>query len=116
VLVQDAASGGVIDDAEIVVTLTAGEDAEDLTTSAPANRNQATNKLLQSALLEAPSAGGWQGIIHCSVGNTRAEIPFALQIATASPAWTKLAPWFLWPSAAVAIFVTHRALGRKRMS
>jgi hypothetical protein len=50
------------------------------------------------------------------VGNAKAEIPFALQIASASPAWTKLAPWILWPFAAVAIFVVHRTLGRKRIA
>ena len=115
VLVQDAANGSVIADADIAVTLTAGGDAEGVTTSAPASRSHATNKLLQSALLEAPSAGDWQGMIDCQVGNAKAEIPFTLQIAAASPAWTKLAPWFLWPFAAAAIFVAHRTLGRKRV-
>ena len=105
VLVQEEASGSVIVDADIAVTLKAVEGA---TTSAPANRTQATNKLLQSALLTTPSAGDWQGIIDCRVGNAKAEIPFTLQVAAAPPAWTKLAPWILWPFAAVAIFVAHR--------
>lgn len=114
VLVQEEASGSVIADADIGVTLTAAGDAEGMTTSAPASRTQATNKLLQSALLTVPSAGDWQGTIDCRVGNARAEIPFALPIAAAPPAWTKLAPWTLWPLAAAAIFVAHRTLGRKR--
>jgi hypothetical protein len=114
VLVQEEASGSVIADADIAVTLTADDDAEGATTSAPASRSQATNKLLQSALLTASSAGDWQGTIDCRVGNARAEIPFTLQIASAPPVWTKLAPWILWPFAAVAIFVAHRTLGRKR--
>ncbi len=114
VLVQEEASGSVISDAEIAVTLTAASDAKGATTSAPASRTQATNKLLQSALLTASSAGDWQGTIDCRVGNAKAEIPFTLQIAAAPPAWTKLAPWILWPLAAAAIFVVHRTLGRKR--
>jgi hypothetical protein len=114
VLVQEEASGSVIADADIAVTLTAAGDAEGMTTSAPANRTQATNKLLQSALLTAPSAGNWQGTIDCRVDNARVEIPFTLQIASSPPAWTKLTPWILWPFAATAIFVVHRALGRKR--
>jgi len=114
VLVQEEASGSVIADADIAVTLTAAGNADGVTTSAPANRDHTTNKLLQSTLLTAPSAGDWQGTIHCKVGNARAEIPFALQIAAAPPAWTKLAPWILWPLAAAAIFVVHRTLGRKR--
>lgn len=108
VLVQEEASGSVIADADIAVTLTTVDDDEGVTTSAPASRTQATNKLLQSALLTAPSAGDWQGTIDCRVGNAKAEIPFTLQIAAAPPAWTKLAPWILWPFAAVAIFVAHR--------
>jgi hypothetical protein len=116
VLVQDSTNGSVIADADIAVTLTAGGDAEGVTTSAPASRNQATNKLLQSALLEASTSGDWKGTIHCSIGSRRAEIPFELQIAAAPPAWTKLAPWFLWPFAATAIFCAHRAMARKRKS
>jgi hypothetical protein len=108
VLVQEEASGSVIADADIAVTLTAGGDAEGVTTSAPASRNQATNKLLQSALLEASTPGDWQGTIDCRVGDAMAEIPFTLQTAAAPPAWTKLAPWILWPLAAAAMFVAHR--------
>ena len=108
VLVQEESSGSVIVDADIAVTLTAAGDAEGVTTSAPASRAQATNKLLQSALLTAPSAGDWQGTIDCRVGNAKAEIPFSLQVVAAPPAWTKLAPWILWPLAAAAIFVVHR--------
>jgi hypothetical protein len=108
VLVQEEATGSVIADADIAVTLTVGGDAEGATTSAPASRTHATNKLLQSALLEASSAGDWQGTIDCRAGNTKAEIPFTLQIAAATPAWTKLAPWILWPFAAAAMFVAHR--------
>ncbi|QDT75599.1 hypothetical protein [Lacipirellula limnantheis] len=114
VLVQAEASGSVIADADIAVTLTAAGDAEGVTTSAPSSRDQATNKLLQSALLNASSPGDWQGTIDCRVGNAKVEIPFPLQIVAAPPAWTKLALWILWPFAAAAIFVAHRMLGRKR--
>lgn len=116
VLLQDEANGSVIADADIAVTITAGGDAAGATTSAPASRTHATNKLLQSALLETPSAGDWQGTIDCRTRNTKAKIPFTLQVAAASPAWTKLAPWFLWPFAAAAMFVAHRTLGRKRLA
>jgi hypothetical protein len=112
VLVQEEASGTVVADAEIAVTLTSQSDPS-IALSAPASRQQATNKLLQSALLIAPSPGDWLGTIHCSAGSEQAEIPFALQVDAASPAWTKVAPWFLWPLAAAAVFVAHRTLGRK---
>jgi hypothetical protein len=115
ILVQEKATGTVVADAEIAVTLTSLRDTN-VTLSAPASRQQATNKLLQSALLVAPSVGDWQGIVHCSAGNSNAEIPFTLQIDAAPPAWTKLAPWFLWPLAAAAVFVAHRTLGRRRIA
>lgn len=115
ILIQEEATGTVINDAEIAVTLTSLRDTN-VTLSAPASRRQATNKLLQSALLVAPSPGEWQGTIHCSAGSEQAEIPFALQVDAAPPAWTKVAPWFLWPLAAAAVFVAHRTLGRKRIA
>jgi hypothetical protein len=113
VLVQDGASGQVVADAEIAVTLTLQTD-HDLAISAPVSRRQATNKLLQSALLEVASPGDWQGIVHCRAGDRTAEIPFALQVAEAPPTWSKLALWFLWPIAAALLFVAHRAIGRQR--
>ena len=111
VLVQNEASGTVVADAEIAVTLSLQSDPS-TTLSAPASRQQATNKLLQSALFLAPSAGDWKGTIHCSAGIDTAEIPFTLQVGAAPPAWTKVAPWILWPFAAAAIFVAHHTLGR----
>lgn len=113
VLVQEEATGKVVADAKIAVALTSQSDPS-TTLSAPASRQQATNKLLQSALLVAPVAGDWLGTIHCSAGTDTAEIPFALRVDEASPAWTKLAPWFLWPLAAAAVFVAHRTLDRNR--
>jgi hypothetical protein len=110
VLVQEEATGKVIADAEIVVALKSLRDTN-VTLSAPASRQQATNKLLQSALLVAPSVGDWQGTIHCSACADTAEIPFTLQVDAARPAWTQVAPWILWPFAAAAIFVAHRTLG-----
>jgi hypothetical protein len=115
VLVQEEASGTVVADAEIAVTLTSQSDPS-IALSAPASRQQATNKLLQSALLVAPSAGDWLGTIHCSAGSDKAEIPFALHVNAAPPAWTKVAPWFLWPLAAAMVFVAHRTLARKRIA
>ncbi len=113
VLIQEEASGTVVANAEIAVAFTFQSDPS-IALSAPASRERATNKLLQSALLVAPSAGDWQGTIHCSVGSEQAEIPFALQVEAAPPAWANVAPWFLWPLAAAAVFVAHRTLGRRR--
>lgn len=115
VLVQEEASGTVVADAAIAVTLTSQGDPS-ITLSAPASRQQATNKLLQSALLVAPGPGDWVGTVHCSAGNDEAEIPFALHVDAAPPAWTKVAPWFLWPLAAAMVFVAHRTLGRERIA
>jgi hypothetical protein len=113
VLVQEEASGTVVADAEIAVTLNSLSDPS-IALSAPASRQQATNKFLQSALLVAPGAGDWLGTIHCSAGNDKAEITFSLQVDAAPPAWTKVAPWFLWPLAAAMVLVAHRTLARKR--
>lgn len=113
VLVQEATSGNVISNADIAVTLRA-VNADDMTASAPASRNYATNKLLQSALLLAPIAGEWHGTIFCRVENKNAEISFPLHIAAAPLELNKRVLWILWPIAIVLVYVAHRLIGSHR--
>jgi hypothetical protein len=103
-------------DAEIAVTLRSTSQP-DLAVSAPATRSQATNKLLQSALIELPHAGVWNGTIHCVADGKSAAVSFELNVAEATPPWRSLAGWILWPVVALALFIVHRRLAietRKR--
>jgi hypothetical protein len=112
VLLQNDSNSAVIADAEIAVTLRSTSQP-DLAVSAPAIRSQATNKLLQSALIELPHAGAWNGTIHCIADGKSAAVSFALNVAESPPAWRSLAGWILWPIAVLAIFVVHRRLAPK---
>jgi hypothetical protein len=109
VLLQNDSNSAVIADAEIAVTLHSTSQP-DLAVSAPATRSQATNKLLQSALIELPHAGVWNGTIHCVADGKSAAVLFELNVAEATPPWRSLAGWILWPIAALTLFVVHRRL------
>jgi hypothetical protein len=112
VLLQDDSTGAVVADAEIAVTIRAKEqhDGTPLAACAAATREQSTNKLLESALIDLPSAGAWDGTIDVAVDGRTASIPFELTVSPGPPPWRALAPWVLWPGAVIALFAAHRRL------
>ena len=83
VLLQNDSTGAVVSNAEIIVTLRTIEplDGTPVAESAAATPDQSTNKLLQSALLELPRAGDWQGAIDVAADGRTASIPFELTVA-----------------------------------
>ena len=118
VLLQNDSTGAVVSNAEIIVTLRTIEplDGTPVAESAAATPDQSTNKLLQSALLELPRAGDWQGAIDVAADGRTASIPFELTVASGPPPWRSLAPWVLWPGVAIALFAVHRRLAARHGS
>lgn len=113
VLLQRADDDTVIDDAQIAVSMQQASDSS-MAVSGPATREQATNKLLRSAWLDIPAAGEWKGVVHCSIADRSITAPFTIEVSQALPAWTMLAPWFLWPIIIVLLFGVHRFLRRRK--
>ena len=103
----------MIADAEIAVTLRSDATGA-IAVSAPASRQAATNKLLQSALLELNVPGRWQGEVDCSVEGKRRAIPFTIEAGPPLPAWISLWAWLLWPIGAIVLFAAHRTLAALR--
>jgi len=113
VLIQRESDNTVVEDADVAVSMAfAGESTGSV--SGPAMREQATNKLLRSAWLTIPTAGQWRGVVHITAAAKKVEAPFVVEVAEAPPAWTAVAPWFLWPLAIVLLFGMHRFLLRRK--
>jgi hypothetical protein len=113
VLLQHDGDDAVVDDAQVAISMQQAGNAT-ASVSGPATREQATNKLLRSAWLDIPALGEWNGIVHCTFDTRSATIPFTIEVSEALPAWTAIAPWFLWPVALIALFGVHRLLQRQR--
>ena len=113
VLLQREGDNALIEDADVAVSLHLHNETSQAV-SGPATHEQATNKLLRSALLPLPTAGRWQGIVHCAAEGQEAEVEFSIDVAESLPAWTAIAPWFLWPIGIIALFGVHRLLQRQR--
>ena len=109
VLIQRESDNAVVEDADVAVSMALATESTG-SVSGPATREQATNKLLRSAWLTIPAAGQWRGVVHITVAASKVEAPFVVEVFEAPPAWTALAPWFLWPFAIVLLFGVHRFL------
>ena len=114
VLVQDVASGQPVPDIETTVTLTRVAPVSGSRSPAPiqvtATRAAATNKLLQSALVELPEQGEWNVQVTSVTAGEPIEVSFTIAAAPPLPRWLSQWVWFSWPALAVGVFVVHRAL------
>jgi hypothetical protein len=114
VLVQDAATGKPRLDGRIWVRAEAldhpGPRVEHLAT-----REAATNKLLQSALFELPTAGRWRIAIEIEGQPEPAWLQFEVEAAEPPPRWLEMWPWIAAPLLPATLFILHRFLaGRSR--
>ena len=115
VLVQDAATGEMVPDARLTVTVAPrGRPGE--TIRRAATIEAATNKLLRAALLELPQPGWWDVEVAIKSGKAEEQVRFSLQAANRSPRWVALWPWLGWPALAIALFCLHQYLILRRSS
>ena len=115
VLVQDAASGDVLMDAAITLTLI---DPTGAPLVVHPSHAQATNQLLEAAQVNLRAAGKWRVGIEVVHGTQSAACATELEVAGRSSQWGTI--WFfaLLPLAALALFagvqVRKAKLGRNR--
>ena len=109
VLVQDRRTGAVILDAKVdlAVRRASGEGPEFLT---HATYEQSTNKVLQSASLDLPTAGSWALRVFVSRGREESVFAANLPVSPAAPRLAAFWPLLLLPPVAVALFALHQAL------
>jgi hypothetical protein len=109
VLLQDAATGAPIADANIDVSMSP-RDERGPTLRASATSAAATNKLLRAALIDMPTAGTWDAELSIVADRGPATVHFAIEVGPPLPRWLTVWPWFTWPVGAVFIFAVHRRL------
>ena len=115
VLVQDAATGEIVPDATVTVELEHPNQSISPIRST-ATVAAATNKLLQSALVDIPTPGLWNVSIECTLMRDQApiEVAFAMEAAPPLPRWLSVWPWFTWPIIAIVLFAIHRTFVARR--
>ncbi len=111
VMVQDRAGRSIVDVPITIAAWPDGKPKEKL--EAKATASNSTNKLMLSAVLDVPNPGKWQ--FEVKVEPVVGHIVFPLDVAEPLPAWLAYAGWVLWPLGAVAVFVVHRYLVRRRL-
>jgi hypothetical protein len=116
-LVQDAATGRILDDVPVVVRLQSIE-LRGLTLEQESTAGAATNKLFRAAAINVPEAGKWRAEILVGVESHSASasdrnfptLSFDFDVAAPSPQWLSLAAWVGWPVGVIAVFLIHQIL------
>jgi hypothetical protein len=109
VLVQDQVSGETILDATVDIAI------QPLDSDRPpfltrATHEQATNKLLQAAMVNVPAAGRWRVRVEVRRGPDEGTVATELQLAPLPPKLVAIWPYLLLPPVAIAAFALHQAL------
>jgi hypothetical protein len=110
VLVQDDRTRAVADVPVTVRVSPAGRAGPTMTRAA--TTEAATNKLLKAALFELPTAGTYDVAVEV---NGQPAVRFSMDAGEPLPGLPALAWWVGWPALAVAAFVLHRALVRRKV-
>lgn len=113
VLVQDAASGDPLTDLEITVDLISLDPAGP-SLRARASSSTATNKLFHAAEFDLPHPGRWRVEVLVAGPALTESCVFDLEAGAPPPPWLRLAPWIGWPFLAIALFIVHQYLVRRR--
>ncbi len=112
VLIQHAQSRETVLDAE--VTLTMVNEAEELTLSVRATREQADNRLLYSAKCVLPAAGDWNVTTTVSLGELSHSIPWQFTAAPPLPPLAAIWPWLLPGVVAIVLYAANQRLRRNQ--
>jgi hypothetical protein len=110
VLVQDAATGECVPEAQVAVRLTAPGTGRIL--EYPATTEAATNRLFHAAVFQLPEPGWWDVEVAVEGPHGPAVVRFEVEADEPLPRWLELWPWFTWPALVVALFGVHRVLVR----
>src|SRR5215470_14419790 len=115
VLVQDCKSGEAILDATVDLALEP-LDSDSPRLRARATHEQATNKLLQAAVLNIPAVGRWGLRAVARRGPEEATVVTGFQVAPPAPRLAAIWPYVLLPPFVIAVFALHQALRRTRFT
>lgn len=125
VLVQDAATGEVLPEAQVMLAVSPPDGTAPH--RATGNRETATNKLMLAALVRLNQPGRWHVTVECTrreessvspgvasaAENIRRALELDLDVGPPLPRWLAFWPWFAGPLAVVVFFGCHRLLARR---
>jgi hypothetical protein len=106
VLVQDAATGEFVPDADVSVCVKAPGTAHILKYAATSGA--ATNRLFKAAVFSLPSAGSWDVEVMVEGPHGPAQVAFAITADEPLARWRELWPWFGWPAVVVMLYGANR--------
>ena len=128
VLIQDAKSGQPVLDATVTLAVTpvkVHQNAQpawyppSCAVSPPANlaevpllHSGASNRLLYGALVQIPAAGVWHVRTEVRRGNERADVEGSVDVADPCPPIANYWPLFLFPVAAIGLYVLREHVQR----
>jgi hypothetical protein len=101
VLVEE--QGSVLLDADVVVTLTP-EDASLAPVIAHLSHANATNRLMEDAVVQLPRAGRWRAVVHVSEAGRAASVATDLTVANHSARRGTIWLFAVLPLCAIALF------------
>lgn len=106
VMVQDRETREPVLDASVAVRLSSGPGGRTLDVAA--TRDQATNRLLYTALFELPESGRWRVELDVRRGGVRAGVSLDLVAASSAPALLVLWPYWILPLLVIVLFGLHQ--------
>jgi hypothetical protein len=115
VLLLNADSGSLVDDAVVKVTATLLDRPAAIVTQ-PATIDAATNKLFRAATFDLPTAGRWrfEATIGGPLGSARTA--FDTEVANQLPRALALWPWLAWPVIPIALYGLRELTSRRRLT
>jgi hypothetical protein len=113
VLVQNAATGGLVSEARISVRAWPREQKE-ASIQRLATKEMATNKLFQAAVFELPEVGLWDVNVFIEGLSEPIEVQFEMEASQGLPRIWELAPWVCWPAVAILLFCVHKWLVERK--
>lgn len=114
VLVQNAATGEFVPDADVTVCLKVPGTEHTLRYAATAGA--ATNRLFKAAVFNLSEAGSWHLEVAVRGPHSSAQVAFEIKADERLPRWRELWPWFGWPAFVVVLFGGHQLLSGRLIS
>jgi hypothetical protein len=112
VMVQNRASREIVLDADVLLRLQSIAPGGQVLESW-ASRKQATNKLLESAIVDLPSSGEWKLTVLVRRGSEKAIVSTRLQVAPPLPRLAAMWPFLALPVLAMMLFAANQALRQR---
>lgn len=109
---QRRADNEVIPDADIKIKIIE-KDSDQWEANGVATKQQATNKLFYSAIMEISQPGDFVCLVEIDAAEESVTFSFVIRVEESLPRWEQMWPWFVWPFPLIFLYVLIQ-IRRKR--